>query len=179
MRGLVVAYDQALRRPPFQAEGVVEPGLVADEFGGHAAGFGPAAGGWVDEHGLTDGGELGQELADGQVQPCPGAVAHEVGELEGQHAGLLALVAGQDVEPAEDSDGTDGRWRIARKVALDRVISTVDRQARHTPNQSHSGGTGSAGTWPPSRRPGLITDCEMTMAAGQYRCRERGQDGRP
>ena len=30
--------------------------------------------------------------------------------------GLLALVAGQDVEPARDSDGTDGRWRIARKV---------------------------------------------------------------
>jgi hypothetical protein len=30
---------------------------------------------------------------------------------------LLALVAGQDVEPAERSDGTDGRWRIARKVA--------------------------------------------------------------
>ena len=29
---------------------------------------------------------------------------------------LLALVAGQDVEPAEGSDGTDGRWRIARKV---------------------------------------------------------------
>ena len=29
--------------------------------------------------------------------------------------GLLALVAGQDVEPAEGSDGTDGRWRIARK----------------------------------------------------------------
>jgi hypothetical protein len=24
--------------------------------------------------------------------------------------GLLALVAGQDVEPAQDSDGTDGRW---------------------------------------------------------------------
>ena len=30
---------------------------------------------------------------------------------------LLALVAGQDVEPAEGSDGTDGRWRIARNVA--------------------------------------------------------------
>ena len=27
---------------------------------------------------------------------------------------LLALIAGQDVEPVEDSDGTDGRWRIAR-----------------------------------------------------------------
>jgi len=34
------------------------------------------------------------------------------------------LVAGQDVEPAEDSDGTDGRWRIARRTAPDRVIST-------------------------------------------------------
>ena len=42
--------------------------------------------------------------------------------------GLLALVAGQDVEPAEDSDGTDGRWRIARKVAPDRPVDrTVDR----------------------------------------------------
>ena len=44
---------------------------------------------------------------------------------------LLALVAGQDVEPAEGSDGTDGRWRIARKTAPDRVISTVDPEARH------------------------------------------------
>lgn len=44
---------------------------------------------------------------------------------------LLALVAGQDVEPAEDSDGTDGRWRIARRTAPDRVISTVDPDTRH------------------------------------------------
>ena len=36
---------------------------------------------------------------------------------------LLALVAGQDVEPAEGSDGTDGRWRIARNVAADRSLS--------------------------------------------------------
>jgi IS5 family transposase len=40
--------------------------------------------------------------------------------------GLLALVAGQDVE-----QGDDGAWRIARKVAPDRVISTVDPEARH------------------------------------------------
>jgi hypothetical protein len=45
---------------------------------------------------------------------------------------LLALIGGQDVEPAEGSDGTDGRWRIARKVAEDRVISTVNTEARHT-----------------------------------------------
>lgn len=43
---------------------------------------------------------------------------------------LLALVAGQDVEPAEGSNGTDGRWRVARQVAPDRVISTVDPDCR-------------------------------------------------
>jgi len=41
--------------------------------------------------------------------------------------GLLALVASQDVEPGDK----EGHWRIARKVAKDRVISTVDPQARH------------------------------------------------
>ena len=41
--------------------------------------------------------------------------------------GLLALVAGQDVEPGDD----DGTWRIARRVAPDRVISTVDTESRH------------------------------------------------
>ncbi len=40
--------------------------------------------------------------------------------------GLLALVAGQDVEQQDD-----GTWKIARKVAPDRVISTVDPEARH------------------------------------------------
>ncbi|MGH2669465.1 MAG: transposase, partial [bacterium] len=41
-------------------------------------------------------------------------------------AELLALIAGQDVE-----EGGDGVFRIARKVARDRVISTVDPEARH------------------------------------------------
>ena len=43
-----------------------------------------------------------------------------------QTAELLATVLGQDLEADED-----GRFRIARKVAKDRVISTVDRDARH------------------------------------------------
>ena len=41
-------------------------------------------------------------------------------------AELLAVVGGQDVE-----QGADGRFRIARAVARDRVISTVDPEARH------------------------------------------------
>ena len=41
--------------------------------------------------------------------------------------GMLALVAAQDVEPGEQV----GTWRIARRVAKDRMISVVDPQARH------------------------------------------------
>jgi IS5 family transposase len=41
-------------------------------------------------------------------------------------ADLLALVAGQDV-----AEGDDGVFRIVKGVAKDRVISTVDTQARH------------------------------------------------
>ena len=80
--------------------------------------------------------------------------------------GLLALVAGQDVEPAEGSDGTDGRWRIARKVAPDRVISTVDRQARHTRKSKSQRRDGFRGHVAAEPETGLVTDCEMTMAAG-------------
>jgi hypothetical protein len=44
----------------------------------------------------------------------------------GEAAQLLAIVAGQDVE-----QGTDGMFRISRGVARDRVLSTVDTEARH------------------------------------------------
>jgi hypothetical protein len=81
--------------------------------------------------------------------------------------GLLALVAGQDVEPAEGSDGTDGRWRIARKVAPDRVISTVDTEARHTRKSKSSRRDGFRGHVAAEPETGLVTDCEMTMAAGE------------
>lgn len=43
-----------------------------------------------------------------------------------QAATLLATVLGQDLETTED-----GRFRIARRVAPDRIISTVDPEARH------------------------------------------------
>jgi len=81
--------------------------------------------------------------------------------------GLLALVAGQDVEPAADSDGTDGRWRIARKVACDRVISTVDTQARHTRKSKSVRRDGFRAHVAAEPGTGLITGCAMTMAAGQ------------
>lgn len=51
----------------------------------------------------------------------------DLDDVQADAAGLLALVAGQDVEPGEG----DGTWRIAQRVAPDRVISTVDPESRH------------------------------------------------
>jgi hypothetical protein len=50
----------------------------------------------------------------------------ELGPGVAQAAELLATVVGQDLEV-----GDDGAFRIARKVANDRVISVVDPYARH------------------------------------------------
>ena len=80
---------------------------------------------------------------------------------------LLALVAGQDVEPAEGSDGRDGRWRIARKVAEDRVISTVDPDARHTRKSPEARRDGYRAHVAADPETGIITDEKLTKAAGQ------------
>jgi hypothetical protein len=81
--------------------------------------------------------------------------------------GLLALVAGQDVEPAEGSDGTGGRWRIAKKVAEDRVISTVDPDARHTRKSGEARRDGYRAHLAADPETGIITDEKLTRAAGQ------------
>jgi len=109
-----------------------------------------------------------------------------------QALALLALIAGQDVEPAVDSDGTDGRWRIARRVAPDRVISVVDPQARHvhkSVRSRHDGYKVHVAVEPDS---GLFTAGRLTQAAGagnheavigldllDAEPRDTGPDGRP
>jgi IS5 family transposase len=83
-----------------------------------------------------------------------------------QAVALLALVSGQDVEPAEGSDGTDGRWRIARKVAPDRVISTVDPDARHAHKTQHRRQDGFRAHIVIEPDTGLITETELTKVSG-------------
>jgi hypothetical protein len=79
---------------------------------------------------------------------------------------LLALIAGQDVEPARGGDGTDGRWQIARRVAADRVISTVDPDARHAHKSRHRGIDGFTAHVVVEPDTGLITATRLTPAAG-------------
>jgi IS5 family transposase len=74
--------------------------------------------------------------------------------------GLLALVAGQDVEPGEK----EGTWRIAERVAPDRVISTVDPEARHmhkSPSEYRDGYKAHLAVEPDT---GLITAASLTPA---------------
>jgi hypothetical protein len=90
----------------------------------------------------------------------------ELGEQAASAVGLLALVAGQDVEPAEGSDGTDGRWRIARKVAEDRVISVHDPQARHTRKSPEARRDGYRAHVMACPETGIITGERLTKACG-------------
>jgi DDE family transposase/transposase-like protein DUF772 len=90
----------------------------------------------------------------------------ELDEPAVQALALLAVLAGQDVEPAEGSDGTDGRWRIARRVAPERVISTVDPQARHVHKTVHHRQDGFKGHVVIEPDTGLFTGADLTEAAG-------------
>jgi hypothetical protein len=71
-----------------------------------------------------------EALVDALVGDCLAALSAIDGEALpatcSESAELLAVVAGQDV-----AEGDDGVFRIERKVARDRVISTVDVEARH------------------------------------------------
>jgi hypothetical protein len=71
------------------------------------------------------------------------------------------------VEPATDSDGTDGRWVIARKVAPDRVISTVNPETRHTRKSKSVRRDGYRAHLATEPETGLITDAELTKATGE------------
>lgn len=83
--------------------------------------------------------------------------------LDGEQAdavGLLALIAGQDVEPGE----VDGTWRIARRVAADRVISVVDPESRHMHKSVSSYRDGFKAHIAVEPDTGLITACALTPA---------------
>jgi hypothetical protein len=104
---------------------------------------------------VNDANALVAALAEAELEE-PGASA----------VALLALVAGQDVEPAEGSDGRDGRWRIARRVAEDRVISVSDPGARHTRKSSEARRDGYRAHVAADPETGIITDEKLTRAAG-------------
>jgi hypothetical protein len=109
-------------------------------------------------------------LVDALVSDAHRVLGHlpdaELDAKPAEAVALLALVAGQDVEPAEGSDGTDGRWRIARRVAPDRVISTVDPEARHAHKTRHRRQDGYKAHIVVEPDTGIVTDTALTPASG-------------
>jgi hypothetical protein len=77
----------------------------------------------------------------------------ELSALLTQAAALVATVTGQDLD-----EGADGVFRIARRVARDRIISTVDPEARHGHKTSARGFDGYKG------HVGIDPDAELITA---------------
>jgi hypothetical protein len=110
------------------------------------------------------------DLVDALVGDAHRILGHlpdaELDPKAAQAVALLALVSGQDVEPAEDSDGTDGRWRIAPRTAPQRVISTVDPEARHAHKTRHRRQDGYKAHLVIEPDTGLITATALTPPSG-------------
>jgi hypothetical protein len=117
-----------------------------------------------------DDAEARVRLVDALVSDAHRLLGHlpdqDLGPRAAEAVALLALVAGQDVEPVAGSDGTDGRWRIARQVASDRVISTVDPDTRHAHKTVHHRQDGFKAHVAIEPDTGIITDCALRAASG-------------
>ena len=81
----------------------------------------------------------------------------EVNNEVGEAIELLATVVGQDLDKDEN-----GRYLIARRVAADRVISTVDPQARHGHKTSARGFDGYKGHISIDPDSEVIVACDVT-----------------
>ena len=127
------------------------------------------AGVWVREHNLDgvlevdwddpdDVERLVSELVEDALTLIGECEDLELDEKQADALGLLALVAGQDTEPGDKP----GRWRIARRVTPDRVVSVVDPQSRHTHKTSHAYRDGYKAHVCAEPDTGLITAVDLT-----------------
>jgi Transposase DDE domain/Transposase domain (DUF772) len=85
----------------------------------------------------------------------------ELSEAVSEAAALLASVTGQDLE-----EGDDGVFRIVRRVAKDRIISTADPDARHGHKTSARGFDGYKGHVSVDPDSELIVATTVTAANG-------------
>ena len=79
-------------------------------------------------------------------------------EAQNEAVGLLALVAGQDVELGDE----EGTWRIAPRTAYDRMVSVIDPDSRHVHKTNHNYRDGFKAHVAVEPDSGLITACDLT-----------------
>ena len=128
--------------------------VVGDDY---EAGSGKPACAWNDPAARD---ELVTRLVNDALAVLAAVDGIELDDTQQQLVGLLALVAGQDVEPGE----TEGSWKIERKVAKHRTISTVDPETRHMHKSRSSYRDGFKAHVAVEPDTGLITACDLTPA---------------
>lgn len=110
---------------------------------------------WDDPEGID---QLITALVTDALAVLDAVAGLDLDEAQADAVGLLALVAGQDVEPGDD----DGTWRIIPRTMPGRIVSTVDPESRHV-HKSRSvyrdGYKAHVAIEPDS---GLVTACELT-----------------
>lgn len=82
----------------------------------------------------------------------------ELDQAQSEAVGLLALVAGQDVEPGE----RDGTWRIIPRTMPGRIVSVVDPESRHVHKSRSVYRDGYKAHVAVEPDTGLVTDCALT-----------------
>jgi len=128
--------------------------VVGDEY---QPGSGKPACAWNDQIARD---ELVTRLVNDALTILAAVDGVDLDDNQQQLVGLLALVAGQDVEPGEQ----EGSWRIERSVAKHRVISTVDPETRHMHKSRSSYRDGYKAHIAVEPSTGLITACDLTPA---------------
>jgi IS5 family transposase len=95
----------------------------------------------------------------GDAQATLAAVAAlQLDEAQSEAVGLLALVAGQDVEPGVE----EGTWRIAPVTRPDRMVSVIDPDSRHVHKTNHNYRDGFKAHIAVEPDSGLVTACDLT-----------------
>lgn len=110
---------------------------------------------WDDPEGLD---QLITALVTDAIEILEAVVDLPLDEAQADAVGLLALVAGQDVEPGDD----DGSWRIMRGTRPGRIVSVVDPDSRHVHKSTSVYRDGYKAHIAVEPDTGLVTDCALT-----------------
>lgn len=110
---------------------------------------------WDDPEGLD---LLITALVNDALDTLEAVAGLSLDQAQSDAVGLLALVAGQDVEPGEG----DGSWRIMPVTVPGRIVSTVDPESRHVHKSRSVYRDGYKAHIAVEPDTGLVTDCSLT-----------------
>jgi len=116
---------------------------------------GKPACGWDDAEGLD---ALITALVSDALLTLDALEGLDLDQAQSEAVGLLALVAGQDVEPAD----TDGTWRIIPRTSPGRIVSVIDPESRHVHKSRSVYRDGYKAHIAVEPDTGLVTDCALT-----------------